>query len=69
MQRKDVKINQNFLKLYKNFSPGPLTYILKKKKKNKLSDLATSNLETVAVRFPNNYYNRDSILKSSTLSF
>ena len=61
--KKDVKINQNFLKLYKSFSPGPLTYILKKKKKNKLSNLATSNLETVAIRFPNNSIIR-SILKS-----
>jgi len=30
--KKEVVINKNFLKLVKKFSPGPLTYILKKKK-------------------------------------
>lgn len=29
--KKEVVINKNFLKLVKKFSPGPLTYILKKK--------------------------------------
>ena len=28
--KKEVVINKNFLKLVKKFSPGPLTYILKK---------------------------------------
>ena len=28
---KDVHINQHFLKLYKKFCPGPITFILKKK--------------------------------------
>ena len=27
---KDVEINQNFLKLYKKFCPGPITFVLKK---------------------------------------
>ena len=49
---KDIQINDNFLKLYKKFSPGPITYILKKKKNSKISSLATANLNTVAVRFP-----------------
>ncbi|OUW73550.1 MAG: threonylcarbamoyl-AMP synthase [Pelagibacteraceae bacterium TMED216] len=60
--KKDVQIDTNFLRLYKKFSPGPLTYVLKKKKKNRLSNLATSNLKTVAIRFPNNSIIR-SILK------
>ena len=32
--KKDAHINEKFLKLYKKFSPGPLTYVLKKKKKS-----------------------------------
>jgi L-threonylcarbamoyladenylate synthase len=32
--KKDCLINDNFLKLYKKFSPGPLTYILSLKKKS-----------------------------------
>ena len=30
--KKDVVLNQNFYKIYKRFSPGPITYILNKKK-------------------------------------
>ena len=30
MKQKDVVLNKNFYKAYKKFSPGPLTYILKK---------------------------------------
>jgi Sua5/YciO/YrdC/YwlC family protein len=52
--KKDAYIDEKFVKLYKKFSPGPLTYILRKKKKSKISILATGNLETIAVRFPKN---------------
>ena len=31
--KKDVELNNNFFKLYKRFSPGPITFVLKKKKK------------------------------------
>jgi len=34
--KKETIINKNFLKLVKKFSPGPLTYVLKKKKKSKI---------------------------------
>ena len=34
--KKDAKYDKNFLKLYKKFSPGPLTYILKKRKSSKV---------------------------------
>ncbi|MDY3927952.1 MAG: L-threonylcarbamoyladenylate synthase [Clostridia bacterium] len=37
-------------KLFKHFSPGPLTVILKKSKK--ISDTVTAGLDTVAVRIP-----------------
>ncbi len=50
--KQDVIINKNFLKLYKKFCPGPITFILKKNKKTKIVPLATANLNTVAIRFP-----------------
>ena len=49
---KDVLLNKNFFKLYKKFCPGPMTFILKKNKKTKISSLATAKLNTVAIRFP-----------------
>ena len=61
--KKDVELNDNFFKLYKKFSPGPITYILKKKKKSLISNIATAKLGTVAVRFPKNKTLRK-ILKS-----
>ena len=54
MLKKDAFLDNNFLKLYKKFSPGPLTFILRKKEKSKISRFANSNLNTIAVRFPNN---------------
>ena len=33
--KKDVITNSNFIKLYKKFCPGPITFILKKKNKIK----------------------------------
>ena len=52
--KKDAYIDKKFLKLFKVFSPGPLTYVLKKKKNSKISSLANANLKTIAVRFPAN---------------
>jgi L-threonylcarbamoyladenylate synthase len=48
----DCLINDNFIKLYKKFSPGPITYILKLKKNSKISKYVTNNSNTLAVRFP-----------------
>ena len=48
----DVLFNKNFFKLYKKFCPGPMTFVLKKNKKSKISSLATAKLDTVAIRFP-----------------
>ena len=50
----DVEIGKNFLKLYKRLCPGPITFVMKKKKSSKICSLATANLSTVAVRFPSN---------------
>ncbi len=61
--KRDVIFNKNFLKLYKKFCPGPLTFVLKKKANSKISSLATANLKTVAIRFPNHKVIKN-ILKS-----
>ena len=50
--KKDCLINNNFTKLYKKFSPGPITYILKLKKNTKISKYVTNNKKNLAVRFP-----------------
>ena len=49
---RDCLINDNFIKLYKKFSPGPITYVLKLKKDSKISKYATNNQKSLAVRFP-----------------
>ena len=48
----DVLINKNFKKLYSAFCPGPITFILKKKKRSKISKKVTCGKRTVAVRIP-----------------
>ena len=50
--KKDCLINDNFIKLYKKFSPGPITYILKLKKNSKISKNVTNNAKNLAIRFP-----------------
>ncbi len=52
--KKDCEINKNFLILYKKFCPGPITFVLKLKKKSRISRIVTNNKKTVAVRFPKN---------------
>ncbi len=48
----DCYINDNFIKLYKKFCPGPITFILKLKRKSKISKFITNKKKTIAVRFP-----------------
>ena len=50
--KKDCLMNGNFIKLYKKFSPGPISYILKLKKDSKISKYVTNNKRNLAVRFP-----------------
>ncbi len=50
--KKDVIFNKNFFKLYKKFCPGPITFVLKRKKTSQIESIATANLDTVAIRFP-----------------
>ena len=44
--QKDCEINENFIKLYKKFCPGPLTFVLKLKKKSKISKYVTNKKKT-----------------------
>ena len=52
--KKDVILDNKFYKLYKKFSPGPITYIVKKKENSKIKSIASANLKTVGIRFPKN---------------
>ena len=49
---KDCYLNDYFFKLYKNFCPGPITFILKLKKNSKITKVVTNNKKTLGVRFP-----------------
>ena len=49
-----TETNPLFYLLSNYFWPGPLTMILNQKKNNNISELATSNLSSVAVRLPDN---------------
>ena len=50
--KEDCYLNDNFIKLYDKFSPGPITFILKLKKKSKISKYVTNKNKSLAVRFP-----------------
>ena len=50
--KRDCLINDNFIKLYKRFSPGPITYLLKLKKDSQISVNVTNKGTNLAVRFP-----------------
>ncbi len=62
--KNDVIINDNFLKLYKKFCPGPITFILKKRNKTKIHTSAAAKLDTVAIRFPSNRIVRSILRKT-----
>ncbi len=51
-----------FYRLYEAFSPGPITYILKKKEL--IPDLVTSGNDTVGIRFPNHPLTRELLFES-----
>ena len=50
--KNDCYLNNRFMKLYKLFCPGPITFILKKKPNSNISKFVTNNKKTLAVRFP-----------------
>ena len=53
--KKDCKINKVFLKLYKRFCPGPITFVLKLNKKRKV--LRAKKLTTFNKKNLNNWMN------------
>ena len=50
--KKDCLLNKKFYKLYKKFSPGPITYILNLSENSKISKIVTNSKKSLAVRFP-----------------
>jgi len=60
--KKDCELNNNFLKLYRKYSPGPISYILKLKRDSLISKNVTNKKSTLAVRFPSHSITR-SLLK------
>ena len=56
--KKDCLINKQFLKLYKKYCPGPISFILKLKKDSLISKNVTNKKDTVAIRFPKHYLTR-----------
>ncbi len=56
--KKDCFYNDNFLKLYKKFCPGPVTFILDLKKSSNISKIATNHKKTLGVRFPKHFITR-----------
>ena len=50
--KEDCYLNKKFLTLYKKFCPGPITFILKLRKKSLISKRITNNKFKLAVRFP-----------------
>ena len=63
MLEKDCDLNKNFFKLFKKFSPGPITFVLKLKKNSKISPNVTNNKKTLAVRFPKHKLTRELLKK------
>ena len=50
--KKDCDLNADFLKIYKQLCPGPITFVLNLKKTSKISKFVTNNKNSLAVRFP-----------------
>jgi len=44
--------------LYKKFCPGPISFVLKLKRNNRISNNVTNNKKTIAVRFPKHHLTR-----------
>ena len=61
--KEDCLINDNFIKLYKKFSPGPITYILNLKKNSRISEYVTNKKKNLAVRFPKHKIFRELLKK------
>ena len=56
--KKDCLISLEFLKLYKKFCPGPISFVLKLKRNSRISNNVTNNKKSIAVRFPKHQLTR-----------
>tara|TARA_B100000989_G_scaffold40034_1_gene25425 strand:- start:434 stop:1369 length:936 start_codon:yes stop_codon:yes gene_type:complete len=61
--KKDCFFDKKFLKLYRKFCPGPITFILNLKKDSKISDIVTNKKRSLAVRFPKHPVTRNLLKK------
>ena len=61
--KKDCELNSVFGMLYKKFCPGAISFVLKLKKKSKISKNVTNNSNLVAVRFPSHHLTRKLLKK------
>ena len=61
--KKDCILNNDFLRLYKKFCPGPITFVLNLKKNSRISRFVTNNKKTLAVRFPKHFITRNLLKK------
>ena len=61
--KKDCEFNELFLKLYKKYSPGPITFILRLNRQSSISKNVTNNKKTLAVRFPSHPLTRNLLKK------
>ena len=59
----DCEVNELFFKLFKKFSPGPISYVLQLKKNSKISKNVTNGKKTLAVRFPSHGITRNLLKK------
>ena len=56
--KKDCNFNNDFLKLYKKFCPGPITFILDLKKNSKISKLVTNKKKDFSCQISKTSYNK-----------
>ena len=61
--KKDCEIDNTFIKLFKKFCPGPISFVLKLKKMSRISKIITNNSNSIAVRFPNHPLTRKVLKK------
>ena len=56
--KKDCLVDLNFIKLYKKFCPGPISFVLKLKSNSCISNNVTNKKKNIAVRFPRHIITR-----------
>ena len=56
--KKDCEIDDIFIKFYKKFCPGPISFVLKLKKTSLISKIVTNKTNSIAVRFPSHNITR-----------